>query len=1291
MPIDQMYWQTVLSGFTEPKVLGIKKTTKPGAGPLYEEETINLQTELDESTERLLLGAYGYLISCYSGNDDIIFGFQTEEGEEPIPVRITIQQNTTVASYLEQLQHQLNESRQNKFVPEDTLFDNIVTFCNLKTKKYSLYTFFSENRVKFIYDANSYEKSAIQQFATHFKEIFNTFIQHPDSDLLTLSLLTKAEQQKILIDWNRTETEYPNQTTIHQLFEEQVVKTPNNVALVYENQSMSYLQLNEKANQLAHHLRELKVKPDTLIGICMERSLDLLVGIYGILKSDAGYVPLDPGYPEDRLEYILENSQATILITESKLAEKFSAFKGHLIVMESIEKEISSLSKLNLEANAKPNNLAYVIYTSGSTGKPKGVMIEHRGAINLLFTLQKKFPVKESDSYILKTSIMFDVSIPELFGWFFEGGRLVISKQGDEKDASRILETIQKNKVSHVNLVPSLAQVWVDSVSNSELNKLKVLKYMIFAGEALLRNLVIVLKEKVHVINAYGPTETVVYSSSFDTLDNFNGNPPIGKPFFNTKVYILDHHMRALPIGIPGELHIGGDCLARGYFNRPDLTAEKFVKNPFNADSLLYKTGDLCRYMPDGNIEYLGRIDFQVKIRGFRIELGEIEAGMATHPKIKEALVLARENQAGEKYLVAYCTLKDAGQTLETTELADYLKGFLPEYMIPSAFVTMSSFPLTSNSKINRKALPEPQISTNRNYRPPTSSWEIKLADLWSEVFQVKPIGLDDNFFGLGGNSLSAMRIIAKIKKSLSKDISIKDLYENPTLAELAPIVNRAKNSSDKEELAKVPYRPLEIIPLSYMQWLMLLTKISTPEDPEDFNIHARKRVNGKLNIDALYFAFNCIFKKHPVITYYLSEEDTLLFSQKNFDFRINEKDIRHLSSEDKESELYSSMKALANKATWEKGFPLIAASLFYLEDNVSELQVSLSHVVFDRISIDVIFSDLSKYYSEYQSGIKSDDRPEAVFQFQDYIIDERKQVEKNLNRDIAFWENYCQDIASVNLISMEQTEYAYSTFMDLTENDREKIEQFCRSNNLNIVHFLGAVCAQVLKKFTKSDEEEKDGKNFFLFFLKAPREQEMYDKTLGQFLDVQFTKISTNKLHSLVEATNLIKQSAVETAEYQGCPAVVRYIVFLNNADKTRSSFFDSILKYISTVFASIYTFFKYGKKHNFNNNLLQFVYSFHFSQLMKTNQRPWLIFINVLDTFLEKNTPEEIFGLKTYKAPNYEELNSSDKNEVFFTFQKDVNTGVYKLVIASNLSSEMKEKLGREVINTIRRGLKP
>jgi amino acid adenylation domain-containing protein/non-ribosomal peptide synthase protein (TIGR01720 family) len=701
--------------------------------------------------------------------------------------------------------------------------------------------------VQFNFNGNVFDSELIGRIANHFQLLVEQVLDNEEMAIEELTLLSTREKQEILYRFNDTQAWYPKDKTIQQLFARQVEATPDRIALkglinptslegtrglaplsapIY----VTYKELYQKTDQLAGLLIEKGVKPGTIVGIMVERSIEMVIGLLGILQAGGAYLPIEPDYPEDRVNYIMSDSAAKIMLTAPDLSEKLEKMSNIncqlLMVNEKSTarrrlnnppKESNSINNYQLTINnlqLNGNSLAYVIYTSGSTGRPKGVMVEQRSVVNLLSALDKSYPLTAHDSYLLKTSYQFDVSVTELFGWFWQGGRLAVLEPGGEKDPAKILEIIQKEKVTHINFVPSMFKAFAAALETGNVGKLSGLKYIFLAGEALLPGTVEQFRRLNTVVlleNLYGPTEASVYASWYSLAHWNEGSVPIGKPLSNVTLYILDKWGYLQPVGVPGELGIGGEGLARGYLNKPGLTSEKFLFIFYRSyrsyrsyiSKRIYRTGDLARWLEDGNIEFLGRMDFQVKIRGFRIELGEIENCLKTRPGINDAIVIDR-NDNERQYLCAYVTAAPTpGKDIPSThELKEYLEGKLPGYMIPACFVAIEQIPLNPSGKVDRNQLPralEADFHSPGTYEAPVSSIQKIIAETWQEVLGREKVGIRDNFFDLGGNSLDFIKISNKLKEKLGLDIPVVTLFTYPTICSLELYLTREQGVEEDD------------------------------------------------------------------------------------------------------------------------------------------------------------------------------------------------------------------------------------------------------------------------------------------------------------------------------------------------------------------------------------------------------------------------------------------------------------------------------------------------------------
>ncbi|MDR3670144.1 MAG: amino acid adenylation domain-containing protein, partial [Holophaga sp.] len=615
------------------------------------------------------------------------------------------------------------------------------------------------------YNTDLFQPATIERMANHFHTLLEAAVAQPEAPVSTLPLMTAAERRQVLVDFNATAADYPQDRCVHQLFEDQVARTPEATALVFEQQFLSYRQLNARANQLAHHLRTLGVGPDVLVALCVERSLEMVIALLAILKAGGAYVPIDPAYPAERIAFMLEDANPPVMLTQDNLAEALPPCCATVLCLDRDTSLWATCPSTDPEPLAGPANLVYVIYTSGSTGRPKGAMLEHRAVVNRLVWMQNEYALDATDRILQKTPFSFDVSVWEFFWPLMTGARLVMARPEGHKDGAYLAGIIQQEAITTLHFVPSMLRVFLDQARplGGE-----TLRRTFCSGEALPVDLVSQFQARlprVQLHNLYGPTECAVDVSYWDCQTEAAGKVPIGRPVANTRIYLLNGHGQPVPIGAPGELHVGGIQVGRGYLNRAQLTAEVFLPDPFSTDpgARLYRTGDLARWLPDGNLEYLGRTDFQVKLRGQRIELGEIEAALRQNPAIREAVVLAREDTPGDTRLVAYLVAAEGTAAPEAGDLRHQLRATLPDYMIPSAFVALETLPLTSSGKLDRRALPAPEFTAPADaYVAPRTPTEVVLAGIFADVLHLDRVGMNDNFFDLGGHSLLAVTLLER-------------------------------------------------------------------------------------------------------------------------------------------------------------------------------------------------------------------------------------------------------------------------------------------------------------------------------------------------------------------------------------------------------------------------------------------------------------------------------------------------------------------------------------------------
>jgi amino acid adenylation domain-containing protein/non-ribosomal peptide synthase protein (TIGR01720 family) len=809
----------------------------------------------------------------------------------------------------------------------------------------------------FNYQTEHFDKELIKRLGLHIKKTLYEIVTNPQRSLDQITILTPQEEATLLTEWNDTRKDYPKDKTVHELFETQVNSTPDSVAIVYEEQSLTYQQLNERVNQLAHYLRNRGVKPDTLVAIAVERSLEMVIGILGILKAGGAYVPLDPSYPKDRLQFMLKDIQTPLLLTQGNLKCQFNSYNGSIIILDDDWETIAKEPSFNPSVNTSSRHLAYVIYTSGSTGKPKGVMIDHAGLINRLTWMKDRYRIKNKDRVLQKTPFVFDVSVWELFLPLLVGATEIIAPPHVHKDPTLLLQLIKDGYVSVCHFVPSML---IGFLEMSPVLGQTSLRMVVTSGEALPSKVVkdYYMKYRAPLHNLYGPTEASIDVTAFYcSSDLIPENIPIGTPIYNTHIYILDKYLNPVPVGIQGEIYIGGVGLARGYLNKPGLTAERFVPNPFGTGERLYRTGDLGRYIPDGNIEFLGRIDHQVKIRGYRIELGEIERTIENSGMVQQVVVLCREDVPGHKRLVAYVVpkKKEGGEFVRS--LQKVCLDCLPEYMHPSQWVVLDAFPLTSNGKLDRKALPMPEGREGMGgYQAPEGLMEERLAQLWSQLLGIEKIGRLDNFFQIGGDSIISIQLVSRARQQ-GMFFTVRQVFETPTLAALALHTKETeKNNLVSQGLVqgRVSLTPIQ-------KWFF----DQNPANPHHYNQAMWIKSESPVDLDKLHTALKIVYHHHDGfrLRYKKSAEGWMQeYTEKDTPFTLEV-----LENVPKEN-LKDICTKLQSSLNLEEG-PL---SRVVWVAETQELLWVIHHLIVDGVSWRILLEDLNLAYAGKELGSKS-------------------------------------------------------------------------------------------------------------------------------------------------------------------------------------------------------------------------------------------------------------------------------------------------------------------------------
>jgi amino acid adenylation domain-containing protein len=1078
------YWQQHLAG--APSVLELPtdrrrsstQTFLPGVVPFC------LSADLTQKLKRLtgnstlfitLLTAFATLISRYSCVEDIVVGTAVANRHpvetEPLiglfvntlALRIQLQGNPTFAELLAHVRQVALDAYAHPDVPFDhmvktlqperhasysPLFQVMFILQNVPKEELELLGLIttvmelnkptagatfdltlslrkaeSELQGTFEYNANLFDATTIQRMVGHFQILVEAIATNPDECVGQLPLLTAAEQHQLLIEWNNTQINYPHQC-IHQLFEEQVEKTPNAVAVGFGNQQLTYWELNTRANQLAHYLQKLGVGEETLVGICFERSPNIIVGMLGILKAGGAYLPLDPTHPSDRLAFMLQDAQAFLLLTEQQLYGQLTTVEQ--ICLDSDWSVICQESQDNLKCNTTADNLAQVIYTSGSTGQPKGVMILHRGVVRLVRNTDY-IDLQPKDVIAQASNTSFDAATFEIWGALLNGAKVAILEREIVLSPRDFASSLQTEGVTILLLTTALFNQMIAEVPLA----FRGLRYFLFGGEAVDTRRVRQLLEAgapQQLVHLYGPSENTTLATWYHVqqIEPKAETVPIGRAIANTQIYILDKYLQPVPIGIPGELHIGGVGLARGYFNRPELTAQKFLPHPFQANCLLYKTGDLARYLPDGNVEFLGRIDNQVKIRGFRIEPGEIETVLSQHPQVEQAVVTVREDEPGNKYLTAYVV--GTTETLASSELRQFLKPQLPEYMMPSAFVMLKTLPLTPNGKVDRRVLPKPEITNSEleaAFVAPRTWQEEKLAEIWCTVLHREKVGIYDNFFELGGHSLLLTSVISRIRESFAIELPLRSLFAAPTIAALSQVIT-ARQLEVQEQSASgmtlntlpplVPQVRDTHIPLSFAQESIWCLQQSAPESCA-YNSFFVLRFTGSLSASVLESSFNEIIRRHEILrtTFTVVEGQPVQIITPSLTIPLKIIDLQNLPKTEQTSEA-ERLAALEYQHHFDlASCPLIKTTLLRLTQQEHWLTINMHHIITDGCSFGFLLEELRRLYEAFANGLPSP-LPELPVQYADFTLWQRKYFnEKVIEQQLAYW---LQKLTNPSLLS---------------------------------------------------------------------------------------------------------------------------------------------------------------------------------------------------------------------------------------------------------------------------------
>jgi tyrocidine synthetase-3 len=960
--------------------------------------------ETGSTMNMVLLSAFNILLSKYSGQEDIIIGMpiagrphadlQNIMGMfvNTLAIRNNPSGEKTYLEFLKEVKENLLKAYENQSyqfeeliekinVRRDTsrnpIFDVMLVLQNMDASSIGIESFslkpynarhqtskfdllisaieLDDNiQIRLEYCTKLFKKQTIERIIDCFLKVLQVITKSYEIKLEDMEILTAEETEKLLYELNDTDMKYPKDKTLQELFEEQVKRSPNNIAVSFEEQELTYSELNNRSNQIANRLIQKGVKRNSIVAIFVEKSIDTIPGVMGILKSGAICLPINTEYPDKRIEYMLEDSRANIIVTQSKLNDRIMNKENFTLINIDIKENYEEFSTKNVELKNYPNDDLYVIYTSGTTGNPKGVVVGQRVLNNLIYHDYLKTDIDFKNKVLQYSNISFDAFFHEVLATLLIGGEVCITSDEVKKDVMMLFKYLERKEITTINIPAALAKIIFSDASYIDKFPREI-KHLIATGEQLLVSNLMkkYIKENDLVVhNHYGPSETHVATTyTMNSQSYINSVPPIGKPIINSKVYILGSKHKLKPLGAIGELYIAGDCLGTGYLNRQELTAEKFIENPFESGTKMYKTGDLARWLPDGNIEFLGRIDSQVKIRGFRIELGEIETKLLSNENVREAVVLAKDNEKNEKYLCAYVVCENEFDNLS---LRNYLKDALPEYMVPAFFVQLKKIPLTSNEKVDTKALPQPsmnELSLNK-YEAPRNEVEETLVKIWCEVLGVEKIGINDNFFDLGGHSLKATVLVSKIHKELNVEVPLKELFKTPTIKELSEFINTAEENlygSIKNVEERAWYEASSAQKRMYM--LQQFDKKSVA-----YNMPAVYELEGKIDKERIENTFKKLVERHEGLrTYFETIEGEIVQKINNsYEFKL----IFRKDDENLENIISSFIKPFE----LERG-PLFRVELIENNEN-TYLLIDMHHIMSDGVSMSILIKEFAAIYN---------------------------------------------------------------------------------------------------------------------------------------------------------------------------------------------------------------------------------------------------------------------------------------------------------------------------------------
>ncbi|HEV2736864.1 MAG TPA: amino acid adenylation domain-containing protein [Longimicrobiaceae bacterium] len=1072
------FWGAQLDGFAAPTRLALERPAEGEEAPEVLEARLPeaLVARVREATRRhgvtlntVLQGAWGLLLAQYSGEADVIFG-AIVSGRPPalpgvetalgmfintVPVRVRVPPEQPVAAWLRELQAVQTRARDFDWVavpriqswsevPQpEKLYDTVYVFQNVPDVEtrgaraagtdwggfsrnaaavrtgYGLMPEFVPRggvEVNLMWDAARFDRAFAERVPEHLAALLEAFAADPERALASVSPLAPEERRRVLEEWNATGRDYPRGECVHGLFAAQAARTPDAPAVASGEETLSYAELDARANRLANHLRRLGVGPETRVGVCVERGPEMFWGVLGVLKAGGAYVPLDPAYPEDRLAFMVEDAGARVLLAQARVADRLPAGGAAVVRLDADRAAIDAESAAPPETGVGEGNLAYVVYTSGTTGRPKGVQVEHRAWVNAYRAWEEAYALRPAPTaHLQMASFSFDVFGGDLVRALCSGGKLVPVPMDTLLDPPALYALMRRHEVDTAEFVPAVLRSLFQHLRETG-ERLDFMRLLIAGSDAWYvrehEEIRALCAPDTRCVNSYGVAEATVDSTWYESgRERLSGDAmvPIGRPFANTRIYVLDGRMQPSSPGVPGELFIGGAGLARGYLGRPELTAEKFVPDAFpdRPGARMYRTGDRARRLADGSLEFLGRADHQVKIRGFRIEPAEVAAQLLEHPAVREALVLVREDRPGEKRLVAYL-VPEAGAEVASPDLRDHLRERLPDYMVPSAFVVVDAFPLTPNGKVDRRALPAPEGGAeDEGFAAPRTPVEEVLAAIWAEVLGVDRVGVADDFFRLGGHSLLATRVISRVRRALEVEVPIRALFESPTVEAMAERVEALRGAGAGEQAPPLVPVPRDgPLPLSFAQQRLWFIEQLDPGDPA-YNLPVALRLRGPLDVGALERSVAEVARRHETLRTVFrpaADGDAAQTVLEPGPFAFRRVDLAGVPDAAREARVRELAREEAAAPFDLSAGPLLRGALLRLADDEAVALFTVHHIVSDEWSTPILVREVSALYGAFARGEPSP-LPELPVQYADYAAWQRRVLTgETLDRQLAYW-----------------------------------------------------------------------------------------------------------------------------------------------------------------------------------------------------------------------------------------------------------------------------------------------